>query len=387
MRPRPRRRTIVLLCLAACLVVLVGLLVRYGASLRAVVGSSPDTGPGGQAALQLPPGLSATVFAQGLAGPRFMALTPSGTVLVAERGADRVVALPDANHDGAADAVVEVGRGYGSAHSIAFDRDGSLLVAGETTLWRVSLGPDLREATRAVVYDGLPTGGHNTRTILVRPDGQLLLSVGSSCNVCVEEDPRRAAVLLVDPATGTARVWARGLRNAVGLVTDPATGETWADVMGRDLLGDDSPPETVYRLSDGLDAGWPRCHAGRIVDPDFGATADPVSGRTGCDRVATPALELTAHSAPLAMAFWRDHLVIALHGSWNRTEKSGYAVLWVPWRDGAPAGSPEVLATGFLPSASGAADGRPAGLLVLPDGSLLVSDDKAGFIYRIAAGG
>jgi glucose/arabinose dehydrogenase len=348
-------------------------------ALRPVVqramGLNVDVGFGGRAELMVPDGYSASVFAEGLASPRFMAVSDEGVLFVAERGADRVVALPDGDGDGTTDEVVEVGRGYENAHSVAFEAGGSLLVAGETALFRIRLGEGQKEADRSVVLDGLTTGGHSTRTVAVLPDEQLLLSAGSTCNVCVEADERRAAINLVRPGGGSSRVFMTGLRNAVGLWVDPATGRAWATNMGRDWLGDDLPRETVYEVVDGADAGWPRCHAGDLVDPDFG-------GGGGCDGVAQPAVTFGAHSAPLALIGWEDHLVVALHGSWNRSDETGYALWWLPW-DGQPAGDPEPFATGFLPDGAQDALGRPAGLAVGADGALYVSDDKAGFIYRI----
>ena len=348
-------------------------------ALRPVVqramGVNVDVGGGGRADLVVPDGYEVSVFAEGLASPRFMAVSGDDVLFVAERGSDRVVALPDRDADGVADEVVEVGRGYESAHSVAFEADGSLLVAGETTLFRVRLGDDLIEAERSVVLDGLTTGGHSTRTVAVLPDGDLLLSAGSTCNVCEEADPRRAAINLLPAEGGSSRVYMTGLRNAVGLWVDPATGRSWATNMGRDRLGDDLPPETVYEVIDGADAGWPRCHAGDLPDPEFG-------GDGACDGVAQPAATFGAHMAPLALVGWEDHLVVALHGSWNRSEKAGYALWWLPWA-GQPAGDPEPFATGFLPEGAQDALGRPAGLAVGADGALYVSDDKAGYIYRI----
>ena len=366
--------------LALFTVVVLALLVAFHRQILLLLGVSLDTGIGRPIQPTVPAGFRAGVFASGLDAPRFMAVAPDGTLLVAERGRDRIVALPDANGDGVADRTDVLGTGYGAAHSLAFEADGALLVAGTTSLWRVSLA-GMREAARQEVLDGLPDGGHTTKTILVRRDGSLLLSVGSSCNVCVEADERRAAVLAVDADTGTARLYMRGLRNAVGLGEDPATGRAWATVNGRDLLGDDLPPETLYEVVDGGDAGWPRCHAGTLVDPEFGTTAGP-AGTSGCAGVAHPAATFTAHTAPLGIAFWRDHAVIAFHGSWNRTTKAGYEVLWLPW-SGEPAGPAEVLATGWLDAASGDASGRPAGVTVGGDGALYVSDDKAGLVYRI----
>ena len=369
-----RVRNLALFAIVAGLLAVVAVVALRPVVQRAM-GVNVDIGGGGRAQLVVPDGYAASVFAEGLASPRFMTVNDEGVLFVAERGANRVVALPDRDADGMADEVIEVGRAYESAHSVAFEPDGSLLVAGETTLFRVRLDGELREAERTVVLDGLTMGGHSTRTVAVLPDGQLLLSAGSTCNVCEEADDRRAAINLVSPERGSSRVYMTGLRNAVGLWVDPETGRAWATNMGRDWLGDDLPPETVYEVLDGADAGWPRCHAGAVVDPEFG-------GDGACDEVAQPAVTFGAHTAPLALLEWEDHLVVALHGSWNRGTKAGYAVWWLPW-DGQPAGEPKPFATGFLPDGAQDALGRPAGLAVGADGALYVSDDKAGFIYRI----
>ena len=357
---------------AVAAVVAVVALIR---PVQQAMGINVDLGGGGRAELVVPDGYEASVFAGPLATPRFMAVSSDGTLVVAERGADRILAVPDRDLDGVADEIVEVGKGFGGAHSIAFEADGSLLVAGETTLFRLRLGPDLRERTRSVVLDGLTTGGHSTRTVAVLPDRQILLSAGSTCNVCIEPDPRRAAINILPPDDGTSRVYMSGLRNAVGLWVDAATGRVWATNMGRDMLGDDQPPETLYEVVDGADAGWPRCHAGTIVDPQFGADGT-------CAGVAQPAATFGAHMAPLALVGWEDHLVVAFHGSWNRSEK------WATTSGGCPgmASPPARLSRSRPGSSRGAGDalGRPAGLAVGGDGALYVSDDKAGFIYRIA---
>ncbi|MGH2357320.1 MAG: PQQ-dependent sugar dehydrogenase [Candidatus Limnocylindria bacterium] len=371
--PRPAR-LILYVPLAVAIGILLALLIRAG--LGRLAGVNPDAGLGGRAELAVPDGYRVSVFAEGLSAPRFMAVSPAGVLFVAERGADRVVALPDADANGVADTLFEVGRGYKSAHSLAFANDGTLLVAGTTTLFRVTLGEDLAERERAVVVGGLPGGGHATKTVAVRPNGTLLLSIGSSCDVCQESDSRRAAISLVT-AGGELRPYMTGLRNAVGLWIDPVTARAWATNMGRDWLGADAPPETLYEVIDGADAGWPRCHAGSIVDPDFG-------GADACAGVAQPAATFGAHMAPLALVEWDGHMVIAFHGSWNSADKVGYALWWLPW-DGAPAGEAVPFATGFLPPGAQDARGRPAGLAVGADGALYVSDDKAGFIYRIAA--
>jgi glucose/arabinose dehydrogenase len=365
-------------------IVVFGLVWMFRGRILAPFGMSFDTGAAGRTELALPEGFTASVFASGLASPRFMALDADGTLFVADPGADRVVALPDADLDGRADEIAIVGTGYGGAHSLAFEEDGSLLVAGSSMLYRLGLDQGLRERDRREVL-ALPGGGsHATRTVAVAPDGWLLVSVGSSCNVCWEADERRATILEAAPDGSSWRVLMHGLRNAVGVAVDPATGSAWATNNGRDLMGDDSPPETLYRVTDGADAGWPRCHAGTIVDPDLGDEPDPVTGLIACAGVAQPAATFQAHAAPLGIAFWEGHAVIAFHGSWNRSSKVGYEVLWMPWDDG-PVGPVETLASGFLDPSSGDASGRPAGVIVGADGALYLSDDKAGFIYRITA--
>jgi glucose/arabinose dehydrogenase len=370
-----RIRNLGLFAIIASLVAL-ALIVLLRPVIQRALGVNVDIGSGGLAELVVPDQYEVSVFAEGLASPRFMDVSVDGVLFVAERGADRVVALPDRDADGRADDTIEVGRGFESAHSVAFEPDGRLLVAGETRLFRLSLDANLHEADRFVVLEGLTTGGHSTRTVAVLPDGQLLLSAGSTCNVCVEGDSRRAAINLVPSEGGSSQVYMTGLRNAVGVWVDAATGRAWATNMGRDWLGNDLPPETIYEAVDGADAGWPRCHAGDLVDPEFGS-------EDACDGVAEPAVTFGAHSAPLALLAWDGHLVVALHGSWNRSDKAGYALWWLPW-DGEPAGQAEPFATGFLPEGAQDALGRPAGLAVGADGALYVSDDKGGFIYRIA---
>ena len=339
------------------------------------MGVTVDIGSGGLAELVVPDGYEVSVFAQGLISPRFMSVSPDGVLFVAERGADRVVALPDRDADGRADETIEVGRGYESAHSVAFAPDGGLLVAGETTLFRLRLGADLREAERSVVLEGLTTGGHSTRTVAVLPDGQLLLSAGSTCNVCVESDPRRAAINLVPPEGSLEP----------GLYDRSSERRRRLGRSGdRTRLGDEHGPRLAGRrpaARNRLRGGRRRrCRlaeaiAGDLVDPEFGSEA-------ACEGVADPAVTFGAHMAPLALVGWEDHLVVALHGSWNRSDKAGYALWWLQW-DGEPAGEAEPFATGFLPEGAEQALGRPAGLAVGADGALYVSDDKGGYIYRI----
>jgi glucose/arabinose dehydrogenase len=319
-------------------------------------------------ALNVPPGWRASVFATGVSRARMMALAPDGSLFVSGTRANVVYRLPDHDRDGVADAVESWVTGLSLPHGLAV-RGGHLYVAEGHRVVRLPLGGGAPE----VVVASLPApASHVTRSLAFLPGGELLVAAGSSCNVCLEDDERRAAVTLHPPG----RVFAHGLRNAVGLTRHPTTGEVWATNNGRDWLGDDMPADGVYRLRDGLDAGWPRCNpspgGALLLDPDF--------GRPGaCDGVARPDVPIQPHAAPLGLAFRGDDLFVALHGSWNRSAPVGYKVVRVP----SGSGTPEDFATGWL-APGGAVWGRPVDVAVAADGALFVSDDLNGTIYRIA---
>ena len=341
----------------------------------------------GQSRVEVPPGFRAEVFASGLQGPRFIAFGPDGALYVAERGADRIVALTDRDGDGFADQQSIFADSLTRPHSLVYHGDAWYVGIPSGIVRLRDRDGDGAAEERQVLIDNYPTGGHSTRTVTFMSDDRMLVSIGSSCNVCEEGDPRRAAVVIYDgPQAIGERVFARGLRNAVGLAIHPVSGEIWATNNGRDMLGDELPPEAVYILRDGEDYGWPRCHNGTIEDPDFG-------GPGSCREVAKPLLNMQAHSAPLGLAFYtginfpaeyHGDLFIAFHGSWNRSVPTGYKVVRLPLQGSQPRGSLEDFATGWLDEASGRASGRPVGLAIGPDGALYVSDDKAGMIYRIS---
>lgn len=337
--------------------------------------------------LMVPPGFEVTLFASGLGRPRMMAFGPEGNLYVSVPMEDRVIVLPDRDHDGAADEKVVFAEGLARPHGLAF-RDGELLVVESGRLLALKdRDGDLRADAKRVVSADIPIGGgHWTRSVATAPGDGIFVSAGSTCNVCVEEDFRRAAVLRFSPDGGSAKLFASGLRNTVGLAVHPETGELWGVDNGRDWLGDELPPEELNRIVSKGDYGWPYCYGHRVPDPDLGS-------RRRCRSTTPPEAEFQAHSAPLGIAFgyglafpspYRDVLYIAYHGSWNRTKPTGYKLVGVPFKDGGPSGPPFDFATGWLVHEKGEFWGRPVAPVVGPDGALYLSDDFAGAVYRIA---
>ncbi|HWQ12975.1 MAG TPA: PQQ-dependent sugar dehydrogenase [Roseiflexaceae bacterium] len=334
--------------------------------------------------LLLPDGFDASLFAKLPARTRFMAFSPGGVLHAAlsEGDTDLVVALPDADHDGRADEVRVAADGLHRPHDVLFHQ-GALWVAQQDKVLRLT-EPDARGYYRRheTVVGHLPIGGnHWSRTIGFGPDGGLYLSIGSSCNVCLEKDPRHAAITRYEPDGTRPRPFASGLRNAVGFVWNDR-GELVATNNGRDGMGDDIPPDTIVVAHGGEDFGWPRCHAGRIPDPEFGQPG-------ACAGVAQPAFELPAHSAPLGLAFYQGamfppeyhgDLLVALHGSFDRSTKVGYKVVRLRMRDGRPVAMEDFMA-GWL--VGDEAWGRPVDVAVGPDGAVYVSDDRFDAIYRV----
>jgi len=360
---------------------LIAVLFLAGLSCRAFGGPSESD----LKSLRLPDGFTMGLFASGLEGPRFMAFDPSGTLYVTLTRTGDVIALPDGDGDGRADRAVPAAGNLNRPHGIAFS-DGYVYVAETDRVVRFRQEPQsllLREKETAVPE--LPTkgGGHFTRTVAFGPDGMMYVSVGSSCNACVEEELERAAITRFDPDGGNREIYARGLRNSVGLAFHPATGELFATENGRDWLGDDLPPDEINIIKQGGHYGWPFCYGRRVPDREF--------KRPGfCETTIPPVLEIQAHSAPLGLAFYtaeqfpprfRGGLFVAFHGSWNRTAPTGYKVVFVPFEKNRPAGPYEDFIVGWL--RGGSYWGRPAGVAQGPSGELYISDDYAGAIYRV----
>jgi glucose/arabinose dehydrogenase len=340
--------------------------------------------------LKLPSGFHISVFAE-VDGPRMMVFSRGGTLVVSASGEGKVVALPDARQTGKAERVVTVLERLNEPHGIAF-YEGKLYVAETEKVRRYDWDEsNLRVSNPTTIVDLPNGGGHSTRSLLFH-GGKMYVSAGSSCNVCIERDPRRAAVLEMNPDGSGQRIFAKGLRNAVGLAVNPKTDTVWVTVNGRDWLGDDLPPEVAIDLGkDGGDAGWPYCYGDRVPDPNFTKPGD-----SRCQNVIPPKVQMQAHSAPLGLAFYqgtmfppeyRNNLFIAFHGSWNRSAPAGYKVVRVKLDNkGQPAGGAQDFITGWLPPGEtkhGRWMGRPAGIVFGADGAMYLSDDAGGVIYRV----
>ncbi len=344
-------------------------------------GPAAAAGQGADDNLRVPAGFKVSVFAANLPGVRYLTLGPGNAVYASQPGEGSVVKLTDSNHDGVADSPVVVASGVSGAFGVAFRGD-TMFVAGERELVRFDPG-----ARTPVSLMRLPSGGHSTRTILFGPDGKLYVAVGSSCNLCDEHDSMRAAVTQFNRDGSGGRIFARGLRNTVGMAFNPTSGELWGGNNDRDNLGDDLPPEHINIIKDGRNYGWPECYLPGKPNPEYGSA--------NCSNVEPPAITIQAHSAPLGLAFYtgtqfpreyRGDAFVTLHGSWNRSVPTGAKVVRVQVDSG---GRRAVGVEDFIVGwqrPDGTRWGRPVGLLVLPDGSLLVSDDMGGKIWRVSYG-
>ncbi|MDE0332490.1 MAG: PQQ-dependent sugar dehydrogenase [Nitrospinae bacterium] len=335
--------------------------------------------------IELPEGFHIRVYAKGVPGARSLSLSPDGTLFVGTRSSGRVYAVRDEDGDHKAERIIILASGLNRPNGVAF-KDGDLYVAEISRILRYrDIEAHLENPPQPkIVNDAFPTDrAHGWKFIRFGPDSLLYVPVGAPCNICASPDPY-ASIGRLDPSTGDFEVVSRGVRNSVGFDWHPETGEMWFTENGRDWMGDNMPPDELNRVTaDGQHFGYPYCHGTDIADPAFGA-------QRGCGEFVPPVQELGPHVAALGMRFYtgnmfpaeyRNQIFIAEHGSWNRTHKIGYRLTLVRLAaDGAV--SYEPFAEGWLQGESNW--GRPVDVLVMPDGSLLVSDDRAGLIYRIS---
>jgi glucose/arabinose dehydrogenase len=338
----------------------------------------------------VPQGFRISVFAEGFKAPRWLAVAPNGDIFLAETGANQIVVLRDPKNTGGAQEREIFVTGTTRVFGIAF-HDDYVYVGNTTQLVRFRYDPKTSRRLGAVeLLMKIPGGGHITRSVAIAPDAKhLLVAVGSGSNISTGEEPIRAAITICDLDGKNARLFATGLRNPVGLAIEPVTGEVWTTVNERDELGDNLPPDYFTSVKDGGFYGWPYSYIGSNVD-DRVKPQKPELVATGI----IPDVLLGAHVAPLQFAFYAGKqfpqsywggAFIAEHGSWNRASRAGYQIAFVAFKDGQPSADPVPFMTGLVPDPS-AKDvlGRPVGVTVAPDGSLLVSDDGAGKIYRIS---
>jgi len=352
--------------------------------------------PGWPHPLEVPSGFTIEEVASGIPSPRFMALDPlNGSLVYGSSTTSQVLRLIDTNGDGRYDQIQVVAGGLAAVHSVAFVRYGGtggapvLLAAAEDRLVQLADFDSNGAARQVVKLLDLPSGatdlyGHRTRTIAQGPDGKLYISVGSSCDVCVEDTPLRAAILRANPDGSGVEVFASGLRNTVGFDWQPGSNALWGADMGRNNLGQDKVSDELDLIAQGKNYGWPYCYDDSLPNPEFNDAAR-------CTGAVKPAFKFPPHWAPLGFVFYKQlgfppsyqgDALVAFHGTARDQVQTlgGYLVSRVRFKNGQPVAI-EDLVRGW--NANGDTWGRPAGLLVLSDGSVLISDDFGGRIYRL----
>jgi glucose/arabinose dehydrogenase len=313
--------------------------------------------------------------------------------LVTDPNGDKVYALPDKNKDGVADENKVIISGENHVHGLAF-YNGRLFIAGVDKVVRYNWDEKSLTATRDKVLFSLPNNSnHNNRTIIFDSSGKMFVSVGSTCNVCTESNSLSATIIVSDSNGSTPKIFASGLRNAPFMDFD-SSGNLWATEMGRDNLGDNIPPDEINIISRGENYGWPYCYANKIHDDNF----DQSNSRS-CANTTSPVFQIPAHSAPLGLKFinssqfpgdWQGDLLVAYHGSWNRSTPVGYKVVRLMVNGKSITGSEDFL-TGFAPASTAqipgnlvnSAQARPVDLEFDKSGNLYLSDDKGENIFII----
>jgi glucose/arabinose dehydrogenase len=339
--------------------------------------------------LHTPKDIKITLFSKNVPRARHMAFDDQGILFVSQAKGGRVIALPDKDKNGKSDQKVLIIEGRRTPHGLAFinSKDNYYLyIAEETKVIRLKrIQKPFTYGEPETIIDEIPSGGHNTRTIKIK-DSKLYLSVGSSCNVCIEKNPWRAAISRFNLDGSDSEVFAKGLRNSVGIEFSPYSGDLWAVNNGRDMLGDEHPKEELNIIQQGKHYGWPYCYEAQTFDKNFGLTFD-------CSKTEAPAYTFTAHMAPLGLTFYREgrlpkryknSVFIAFHGSWNRSIPAGYKVVRLKLNQRGNIISHSDFITGWLGN-NGLAIGRPVDIEQSPEGDLYLSDDFLGVIYKISS--
>lgn len=337
--------------------------------------------------LHVPDGFTLSIYAANVPNARSLALGDDGVVFAGTGSAGKVYALRDSDNDGRAEQRHVLAENLNMPNGVAY-KDGSLYVAEISRILRFDhINRQLANLPKpVVVYDQFPSDRHHGwKYLRFGPDGKLYTGVGAPCNICKPEKEIYASLVRLNPDGGDVEIMARGIRNTVGFDWQPETKALFFTDNGRDYLGDDSPPDELNRWSvKGEHFGYPYCHGGDIADPEFG-------GEKKCRQFTAPAWKFKAHVAALGIRFYqgkqfpadyKNQLFVAQHGSWNRTVPQGYRVVLIKFNQDKPVAEQDFV-SGWL-TANGEVLGRPVDILTLPDGSLLISDDKLGVIYRVS---
>ncbi|MEP0369327.1 MAG: sorbosone dehydrogenase family protein [Cyclobacteriaceae bacterium] len=336
--------------------------------------------------LVLPDGFKIDVYAR-VKSARSMAMGDDGTLFIGTRGHDKVYAVKDTDGDFKADEIYTIASDLRNPNGVAF-KDGALYIAEISKLWKYdNIEATLNNPYGKIIYDDYPTDGHHGwKYIAFGPDGKLYVPVGAPCNICESKKEIYASITRMNPDGSDREVYASGVRNTVGFTWHPETAEMYFTDNGRDMLGDDIPPCELNRATEkGQHFGYPYCHGGDIKDPEYG-------DKRPCSDFVKPVQKLDPHVAPLGLKFYtgdmfpaayKNKILIAEHGSWNRSDKIGYRVTMVTELNG-KGQSYEPFIYGWLNETEQTSWGRPVDVLILKDGSILISDDQSGTIYRVS---
>ncbi len=341
----------------------------------------------------VPAGFEVNLFAEGLSHPRWMTVASNGDVILAESSEGKLTLLRDADGDGVAELITTLARGYQRPHGLSI-QNGTLYVADAQAVWRVPYDDGATQVRGRVPHTARgalgPSTGHWTRNIIFAPNVEsFFVAIGSRRNLEIEAEPR-ATVQRFDADGQDQITFAGGLRNPVGIAFHPDTDELYVVVNERDGYGDDLVPDYLTRIQQGEFFGWPYAYLGPHADPDYGDRRPDLVEIT-----TVPDVLFQAHSAPLGLVFYDGEqfpadysgdAFVAFHGSWNRGEPTGYKIVRVPFENGRPLGGYENFATGFWRAGDSRAEvyGRPVGLAIAADGSLLVADDAGRAVWRIS---
>ena len=346
-------------------------------------------------AINLPANFSISVFAAGMRSPRAMAFSDPSAIFVTDIGSGEVKLLRDRNNDGEADEIITVDRNLRRPHGIElYENDLYVAEEHQVVVYR-DMTDEGNYDRKEIIIPNLPSGqGHSTRTVKIGPDQKIYLSIGSSCNLCEESDSLRAAVVRYNSDGSFDRTIGTGLRNSVGIVfRETGSGfELWGVDNGRDLIGDNIPPEEANLIytqnqEETKNFGWPYCYGDGVANPEYPERSGYCANETEFPRV-----NMQAHSAPLGIAFipkndifpgnFQDNMLVTFHGSWNRSIPTGYKLVRIGDKDSR---EPTDFITGWL-DASGKVWGRPVDVKIAPDGTIFITDDQAGAVYLIRYG-